>query len=212
MNETDLRTTERKVFRFSIDHGVWDIYLGCLLLAMGLSALFEDLGLGSSSAWFLGLMIPALIFFYVSRKYLIEPRLGRVRFGARRKTSLRVMAGLIGLAVLVGLGMWWASASLLDVPAPSLLPVILWVVLSLGSFSLAAYLLGFPRLYLYGLFFVAVFTTLELIPTPALRTLPTIAAGAVILLIGSLLFARFLRNYPLPVIPDIEETHGPHRA
>ena len=54
MNETDLRTTESKVFRFSIDHGVWDIYLGCLLLAMGLSALFEDLGQGSSSAWFLG--------------------------------------------------------------------------------------------------------------------------------------------------------------
>ena len=64
-------------------------------------------------------MIPALIFFYVSRKYLIEPRLGRVRFGARRKTSLRGIAGLIGLAVLVGLGMWWASASLLDVPTPA---------------------------------------------------------------------------------------------
>ncbi len=137
-----------------------------------------------------------------------------MRFGPRRRASLGVVAAITAVAVLLGLLLWWLMTSALRIPHWfTLLPVFLWVVLCLGGFSLAAYLLGFPRLYLYGALFALVFTTLELINVAALRTLPTIAAGLVILVIGLVLFARFLRQYPQPAqIPPEEETHDPHGA
>jgi hypothetical protein len=211
MEKTDLQAVEQKVFRTSIDHGLWDIYLGLLAIAIGVSTLLEDLELGRSTYWFVGMMVIALVFFFVAQKFVVEPRLGKVRFGPQRQASLRVVGAITGLALLVGLAMWWLLTSALHLPNwISLLPVVLWVVMCLAGFSLAAYLLGFWRLYLYGILFALIFTTLELIRVGALRTLPTIAAGLGILASGLVLFARFLRKYPLPPqSPGEEESDGP---
>jgi len=204
MRPDTLHAVEQKVFRISINHGWWDIYLGLLLLAIGASALLDDFGKGEYDLW---LMLPILILFFVGRRYLIEPRLGKVRYGPQRRASLRIIAGLTGLAVLLGLALWLISAAAMRIPAGSLLPVVLFAVLALGGFGLAAYLLRLPRLYLYGFLYALAFVALELTGIKVIRTLPALAGGLVILTVGLVYLARFLRQTPLPDIPQ-EETHG----
>ncbi len=183
MKTDPLSEVEQKVFLQSIGHGGWDLYLGLLLAAIGVSALAEDMRLGDSSLWLVGIMAVAIALFYAAQVWIIRPRLGNVRFGARRKASLRSVGIIVGAAVLVGLLVWAIYAGAARIPRwTALFPVFLWVAVSLGGFSLAAYLLGLPQQYLYGLLYAYGFASLEQIQAPVTRALPVLGPSAMALL------------------------------
>ena len=196
MKSNSLEGLEKRVFRLSNGHGGWDLYLGLLLAAIGVSALVEDLGWGDSSIWLVGIMAVTLVLFYAVQQWVIRPRIGNVKYGVRRKASLRSVGLIIGSALLVGLLVWVIYTALALIPHwTTILPVILWVVVSLSGFSLAAHLVGMPQLYLYGLLYAFGFASLELIQSPVTRALPVLGCGLLIITVGTVRFVRFLRKY-----------------
>ena len=197
MKPESIEGLEKRVFRLSTGHGGWDLYLGLLLAAIGASALAEDLGRGDSSIWLAVIMAVTLAILYAVEQLIIRPRIGNVKFGARRKANLRLVSAIIGSALLVGLLVWVIyTASSHIFRWTTILPVLLWVVVSLSGFSLAAYLLGMPQLYLYGLLYAVGFASLELIQIPVTRALPVLVCGLLIIAMGIARFVRFLRKYP----------------
>ncbi len=203
MKPDSLKGLERRVFRLSTGHGGWDLYLGFLLAAIGASALVEDLGWGDSSIWLVGIMAVTLVLFYAVQQWIIRPRIGNVRYGVRHTASLRSVGTIIGSALLVGVLVWAIYTTSSRIPRwTTILPVLLWVVISLSGFSLAAHLIGIPQLYLYGLLYAFGFASLELIQSPVTRALPVLGCGLLIITVGIVRFIRFLRRYsrvePLP--------------
>jgi len=196
MKQESIESLEKQVFRLSTGHGGWDLYLGLLLAAIGASALAEDLGWGDSSIWLAAIMAVALAILYAVERLIIRPRIGNVKFGVQRKANLRTVSVIIGSALLVGLIVWVIYNSSSHVlQCVNILPVFLWIVVSLSGFSLAAYLLGLPQLYLYGLLYAVGFASLELIQIPVIRVLPILVCGLFIIVMGIARFVRFLRRY-----------------
>ena len=82
------------------------------------------------------------------------------------------------------------------------MPVIVWVVLFIVGFSLAAHFLNLNRLYAYGvLFAVALPVRIILKQIPNLKGISLSAyfvSGSIILLIGTTILIRFLRDHPIP--------------
>lgn len=203
MRPNSLESIEKKVFQLSTDHGGWDLYPGLLLAAIGVSALLEDLNQGDSSWWLAGIMAVAIVLFYFVRQWIVRPRLGMVRFGTRQQANLKTIGAIIGAALLVGVLVWILFTGVTHTPRwTTLLPILIWVTLSLAGFGLAAYLLGIPQLYVYGLLYAAGFASLELIPSPVTRTFPSLGFGLAIMAVGAVRFVRFLRKYP-----PMEEMH-----
>lgn len=64
-------------------------------------------------------------------------------------------------------------------------------------FGLLAYYMDFRRLYAYGLLFAMPELLRGLFGKPTGPIVPTVS-GIVILLVGLVVFMRFLRKYPLP--------------
>jgi hypothetical protein len=149
--QISLRNAERKVFQATYNDGLWDIFLGCffLMFVIGpyLSTILGDFWSSVAFLPFWGLVYLAI---WLVKKCVVEPRIGIVKFGVARKTKLgrfiAVMLVINVVAVVLGL---IAAMNVGRVPG-QIFPIIFGLIL-LISFSLAAYLLDFGRLYIYGL-------------------------------------------------------------
>ena len=146
-----LKDLERKMYRVSSQDGILDIQIGCMLLIFVFPVYLSDtLGDFWSSMVFLPLWFFVIYGFRVYRNKVIQPRVGKIQFGTYRKKRLtrlniiilvfNVFALVLGVLVFFKykeLSGWFISA---------------WfsIIILLG-FSLAGYMLDFPRLYLYGI-------------------------------------------------------------
>ncbi len=193
---TTLGELERASYRSRWRDGLLDLLSGIGVLAVGL-------GWTSELFWAPGFAVPVLLVAWIGiRKRMVEPRIGRVTFSeARRGMEQRWnRAGLLlGIGFLVffvayhslrmrgggGFEAWsqeWIAA----------LPVSLLALLALG----AAVLTGLTRFVGYAALLLAtggITTPLGMEPAPQI-----LIAGAVITLVGLILFLRFLSTHPLP--------------
>jgi hypothetical protein len=114
--------------------------------------------------------------------------------------AISVIVGLVVFVIswLVVKGNWSEG-----LPWGFIFPVV-WVVNALIVFSLGAYFLEFERLYLIAVMY-ALPVPLDIVQRKLARAdLSFFAFGlpaAVILLVGLVVFIRFLRDYPMPGIP-----------
>ncbi len=194
---------EQKVFQTTFQDGLWDIYLGLLLIIFGLSPLLEYLGFGFSENWILILSAPVVITFWAAKKFISTPRIGSVKFAPSRKAKLKNVQIIIASWLIVGIIFFiltvtnkFSFSGINGFNAP----LIAWVVLCLFGFSLGAYYLNFNRLYLYGIFYAIPFPFLMQKHNLLLRNISYVTFfifGGIMILIGSILFIRFFRNYPL---------------
>ena len=203
----NLKEVERKAWRSFYQDGLWDIFLGLLLLAWAIGALISDTGMSELwvNAVYLVLFMLAFVVIWAGKKFITVPRMGRVKFGPKGKARLSwvvvifVISALLGVIVpLVGLAVrsnppgWLNSAFFF--PAA-------WVVNMLVVFGVGAYFLDFNRLYLIGVLY-ALPVPLEIMQRELSSIDLTFVAfglpAAVILLMGAVVFVRFLRDYPLP--------------
>ena len=149
--QISLREAERKAFRTTYNHGLWDIFLGCFFLMFVIGPyLSPSLGDFWSSAVFLPFWGLVFLVIRVIRKHVVTPRVGVVKFGLARKTKLAkftvVMLLVNVIAFILGLV---AAMSFGKVPG-QIYTIIFGMILLIG-FSIAAYFLDFSRLYIYGL-------------------------------------------------------------
>jgi len=107
----DLKALERKAFRSVHQDGLWDIYIGGLLLVLSLMFTIPDSGEGELRTLGLAMLGVAIMFaiFQLGKKYITTPRMGQVRFGAERQKRKITLGWIMGAFVLVTLGLFLFS-------------------------------------------------------------------------------------------------------
>jgi hypothetical protein len=221
--DISLKEIERRAFRSTFQDGLWDIFLGLLLLNMGIGTIVggmigeTEMSLMSLS-WIMLLIVPlpflVLAAFWAGKKFITTPRIGLVKFGPQRKAKmmnlrvvlflsvlLLVIMLLLGLAAVGNRLPWWVT----QIP----LPLYVWPAQTIIVFSLAAYFLDVPRFYAYGVLYGLPFPVgVLLVKNTDLTVLSSMAITygvpvGVMVLIGVVLFIHFLRKYPVPAESSI---------
>ena len=224
----DLKELERRAFRSTFQDGLWDIFLGLLLLNIGIGTIVGGMleEAEMSLTWIMLMIVPlpflVLIAFWAGKKFITTPRIGLVTFGPQRKARMRNMRAVLFVSVLLLVIMvfWgWAAMGnglpqwMRGIP----LPLYVWPVQTIVVFGLAAYFLDVPRFYAYGVLYgLPLPLGLALAKNTDLTALGSVAIAysvpvGVMVLIGVILFVRFLRQYPAPAegsIPEAEFHDG----
>lgn len=212
LDSIDLKKLEKKAFRATHQDGLWDIYIGGVVLSMSVLAYSndnEDSRFLRYGLFLLGLAV-AYILYWGGKKYVTTPRMGQVKFGRHREkrklTMTIVLSGIVLLQVLLLAGtiyLWknpqWAASlgfTGVDRDRERLLVAIIGALFVGPSTFLIAYFQDILRgYYIAVLLALAVFSLIWFG-----QPLYLIAAAVVILIPGVILFIRFLRDHPLPPV------------
>ncbi len=158
-NPVSLKSMEQQAFRATLADGLWDVFIGCFVLIFAIAPILsESLGDFWSSFIFLPFWGVVYLCIWLIRKYVVAPRMGRVSLGQARLKRLRnfnfAMMGVTATLFVIGLVM----VVLMENPAyQTSFPFFRSLfglsrsLLLLAGFSIAAFLLDYPRLYFYGL-------------------------------------------------------------
>jgi len=208
----NLKAIERKAFRSVHQDGLWDIYIGGIVLSM---AMLANTGDGDAfPAQRFGLYIFGMLAFYLifwgGKKYLTTPRLGQVKFGPHRQrrklTMVIILSVIVLLQVMLLIGtilLWqnpgWATKLGFGQSNPDferLLVAIIGALFVGPSMTLIAYFNDFMRgYYIAFILSLAVFSLIWFG-----QPIYLIAASLLIIIPGVVLFIRFLRQHPLPPV------------
>jgi hypothetical protein len=197
-----LREVEKKAYMSYHQDGLLDIVIGFYVLSFGLG-IFADKILEFGFAT----IMPAIIIVIVlpiwieAKRKITMPRIGFVKFGARGSNKLFALflgltvAGL-GVLMLFGFSMTGQNGR------PEWIEILfqygmIWIGLGAAVIgSLFAYTMGLKRLHGYGLLTLALFVSGYFLSVPFEYLL--VIMGSVIIAIGAMLLAQFIRRYPLP--------------
>ncbi len=192
----DMSEIERKVYMVYNEDGLVDIALGFVFLGWGVL-------LAVGPPFLITLLGPiALGIWYFGKRLIAAPRVGLIEPGekmANRNRNLAVALLFLGVLAFVGIliGVLGGSSAL-DEYALGLVGLVV-----AGGVCVLAYLLQANRLYAYAaLLFVAFaggVALAERITVVDAFLVSIIVAGALIIVSGLVVLARFLRRYPLPV-------------
>ena len=203
----NLNQLERKAWKAYHQDGLMDIFLGLLMMAMAASAGMNRLDLSEVAHMgiFIGLEVIAGGIMWAGKHFVTTPRLGRVKFGPKRKKRKLQTTFVLAASVLVGLILF----GLLAVPdtsvrglvrQPFFLPLI-WALNCLLVFGAMAYLLEYDRLYIVGVVYGIAIPAAELIGQIwhiDLGPWIFLASGLIILAMGLVVFVRFVQSTPVP--------------
>jgi hypothetical protein len=192
--DVDLNKIERAVWMRCYEDGLMEIFLGLMLLLMGSGSVFiETYGMSERSAIILLLVMATATFvlFYVGKRIVTFPRIGRVKFGPKGKARVRKTTIILSGSALVGLlafilATMLHSGSITNLNPDLVLPLF-WVINSVVVCGLWAGGAGIARFFLIGLKELAnVRIGYEAFGLP----------GLIVLLMGVVILARFIRKYP----------------
>ena len=200
----DLKAIEKKAWRSVFQDGLWDIFLGLLLMAFGLSAWLDRLALSESMRMsiYIGAEILAMVVLFAGKRFITVPRMGMVKFGAERQKRRNIVRLLLFISVLVGLAMWFLTSSLMNSEGSVLsgkwfFPLV-WMLNMLMVFGLGAYFLEYERLYIIGFLYALAIPLDAVIKSVAKIDLDIyifLTGGLIILVMGITFLIRFLRDY-----------------
>lgn len=200
-----LKELERKAWKSTFSDGIWDIYLGLLLLNLGFITILNRSGLPKAASYPFSLvyLLACVLVLWAGKKFITVPRLERVRFGEQRQ-KLRNWgrAGLfLGVLVLAALILLFTVARSGAVAAAGLelwFPAILALITLLAG-GLAAFLTDFTRLYIIAILYTIPFPLVVYADQLAGVDLALVGftlPGVLIVLMGVVMLVRFLRAYP----------------
>lgn len=126
------------------EDGFWGIFLGLLMLGMGIRTLTDNV-------WFTLVALSGMVILPVGKKFITVPRLGLVKFGQERKVKQKKAIVVTTLSVVVTFCLLMIARPAFNLSRMATAP-ILGILVAL-VFGLMAYYLDFRRLYLYGLLF-----------------------------------------------------------
>lgn len=213
----DLKNLEAKAFRAIHQDGLWDIYIGGIVLSMALLSFSDEseaFPIGRFFLFLFGLGISYLIF-WAGKKYITTPRLGQVKFSPKRQkrkhTLALVLSGIVLVQAIIVIGtvlLWqnpgWAANLGIDQADPNLERLIVAVIGALfvgPSVVIMSYFNDFLRgYYIAFILSLGVFSLIWFN-----KPIYLIAAGMLIVIPGLFLFIHFLRSHPLP---PAEVPHG----
>ena len=209
----DLKQIERQAFRSTYQDGLWDMYMGVIVAAMAIFMYRPESGYSPTNI-IMAILAFALAYalFWAGKKYITLPRMGQVRFGPMRRQKNKTLAIILGVIVLfqafvVGFTtLGWLNPGvgqkLLGNYNSGLLAVAALGSLFVGPPMLfIAYMTDFPRgYYIAILFALAIFSMIY-----TNQPIYPAVIGGLILLLGLVLFIRFMKKYPIPSRNELNE-------
>lgn len=195
---------EKKTWKSTFDDGIFDIYMGILIISFGPSISFYD-SLPTPINILIGpiLIGIGLAFFILTKKYLIQPRIGFVKFGRKRKIRKRRTVIIISINVILLFTIFLLNLSgvfrVLMIPSflYNLFMELLFLTLPL---CLVAYFLQHNRLYIIAILLGVSFSIAEaasiFIPIPFNFFVTYLVIGGLLIAMGLFYLIRFLRKYP----------------
>jgi hypothetical protein len=200
----DLEAIESRLFQSTQDDGFLELQFGVILLILGITAYIDDIGmLNYYYGYFLILASPLIVI--LGRRYITEPRLGKVKFGAKRQQRLAGATMILSASVLLGLLVFiLAATNIIRIPEavqPYVIPIIIALTIFLTLAALGHFMNN-PRIVLIG----AIFAGAELsIPILRLHTdlvspagVALTGGGVLIIIMATWFLAKFLRDHPKP--------------
>lgn len=214
--EINLKELELKAWTSVFQDGLYDLFLGWLILWMGIIFIIDDTGLSSPVllAINMGGYLSSVALLYLGKHYITTPRTGRVRFGRHRLSRLvwvvlfvfLFVNGTFGLSLVA----WSRQESLLgETLSPLVSPFLLGLFL-LALFNLPAFFLDYKRLHFIGFMFA--------VPIPAgaifrqffgieLGFYAFLIPAAAVIAVGLVTFLRFLQQHLIPAIMREDNDH-----
>jgi hypothetical protein len=210
--QISLKEAESRVFRLSqFQDGLWDILLGGEFVYLGFYNLFrERLGPVGNLMIFIGVILVLVTIYLAARKLYVSPRIGSVKFGMRQnKQKRKLWAATSLLVLLTSVVAILLTTGVITTPvwqsAPQWLNEfsvdIFFTVLIIGFFTVFAYVVGIARLHLYGWLIGLGNLGSNMLGfyRGHVMNWPFLVAGLTMIVVGAFMFARFLRDYPVPV-------------
>lgn len=200
----DLKRLEKRAFMAYHQDGLWDMFIGTLLIINFIPEIWSDAGLSSmaSIGIFFGMFAAAYGSFLVLRRKITIPRLGEAQFGPdrkiKRKKTMAVLAVSVSLTALVfflSIAFW--SGLLSDfgkILHNSLLLALFFAMKLLIVFSFISYFLDFIRGYFIGVV-MAASVGLFIYTKDSIYML---VGGVILFIVGTIYLVRFLSKNPLP--------------
>ncbi len=198
----DLKNLERKAWTSYFSDGLLDIYLGLLLFSI---AMMETGMGGIENRWlrylvYLGLILVSWFIFWLGRRFITIPRLGRVKFGSGRQVRKSRMVLLLVLLVAINILLVVLTMLANRYPdtwgrwMPRGLAMQLFICIFVGgAMALVAYYKDFRRGYYIAVIYALTFLASELLELPWAFWV----GGALVFIPGLVLFTLFLKNHPL---------------
>jgi predicted small integral membrane protein len=201
--QISLKQAEQRAFTSTFQDGLADILIGCGISMFAIAPfLSRSLGDFWSSAVFVPFWALVGLVVWLLRRYVVNPRVGVVQFGTWRIARLKRFNVVILVVLLASFALGIVSALGFG-KLPGWVPAVSLCLVMLSGFSIAAYFLNFPWLYLYGalaalapLVGEALYTYVQA-PHHGWPITFGFTAGVAIL-VGLAKFIRLLRAYPLP--------------
>jgi len=196
--QLNLKELERKAFLTTYQDGLWDLLFGLIVICMSVSFYRPASGYSPLNiVMFSCSMVLANVLFWAGKMFITLPRMGQVKFGARRRKRVLVQVALFSFQLAA-----WANPELgakLNESLPKSDAIGLLIVASISalmvgpSIILVAYFIDFQRGYSIAIMMaLAVFLMVYLN-----RPIYPIIIGILIALPGVVLLVRFLQKYPL---------------
>lgn len=212
---TNLEELERDAFRRFYDDGIFDIYMGSMLIIMGIAAVITDRLDGGITNGFvtLGLALAVTIPLLLWRRHLLRTRLGEFTPGPERRRKIRGTRLVLLGSVVLGVVVFGVTAAVFnsDTSADVLGAVIplVWFFNAVIVLGAMAYYLDVPRFYFHGVIFGL---AMPLMIWPDLlwdvKVEPWIAFGVpglIVALVGVRKLYVFLREYPAPAAAELAD-------
>ena len=212
MENISLKELEKMAYRSTFQDGIWDVYLGTMLLNMAISTLLTTLGLTlvQSALGLTIIFIPVtlfgLAFFILGKKYITVPRMGYVEFVPKRKRNLGKSILVLSLSAILGLVVFILTmSSKIPYDLRYRFPVVL-IIFALNVivvFSLLAYFFDFKRLYIYAFLYAVPFVIgkhlQQITGSRYMLTTLLFISSSIMIIVGLIFFIRFLKKYPREV-------------
>lgn len=139
---------------------------------------------------FVGVLIMIL-----GKNYITTPRLGLAKFGPARMMKWIKIMGIIALAVIITVCVFWLGS--VTTHLPKIVGSIIIAVMVAGIFGAMAYYLEYLPLALYGLLF-GMGEILWTVFGESVGLMAMLIFGSIILIFGLFMLGQFLHKYPLP--------------
>jgi hypothetical protein len=151
VRDDDLKSLERLTFRASADTGLWDMFLASMV-AMWVIAPYLSGPLGDfwAAAVFLPFWGVVYLVIRVVQVRVVKPRIGVVRFSPARRKRLAGLSAILLVVNVVALVAGIVAATQ-GAARQGLVVGLGFGFMLLVGFSLAAFFLEVPRLFVYGL-------------------------------------------------------------
>jgi len=200
MIDTERKETNRKKapYSYHFEDGMLDFFIGAIMLQLGLSMLFDQLGAFGAASYAAAFLICLILYIaiIIIWKKLVLPRISSVTETPVKRKNFRFFFRfnavflLIMIAAAIVFSHRLSNITFFSQTLVRVLPMV--IVLGVG-----AYLLGLSRIFLYAALIVFAFPfggyLAILTGWPFIYPIVILAASAAIFITGSILAFRFFK-------------------